>query len=468
MGSGLITCNLIRVPPLSRQCPEPECLELDKPGSIFLVVGAAVVLKARNLVIVQARRGLPSDRHHIALVQLHPDQARAVPLGHVDGRLQRLSLRREPESVVEQLGVLWHQLVLQMHLSAIQADGFNRPVRLDQNGTPGRLVHASALHADESRLDDVNAANAVLSAEPIELCQHRRGAQIDPVDGHRVSLLELNLNVLGLVRRVLRRDGSRIDLLLGLDPRVFQGQSLVGDVQQVGIHGVRRLAPLTLRHLQPLALRIGNQARPRVEVPLAPRRNHLDIRLEGIVAQLETDLIISLAGRTVRHRVGADLLGNLNLALGNQGPGNGRPQQVDALVRRIGAEHWPHVVPHKLLAEIVHENLLDASSLGLLPRRLELLALSEIRGKGDHLAVVLLLKPLEDDRRIQTARVRQHHLVHLRLVHRGGGHRRAAPGGTSARGFGGPRRTGARSLDAGARQSAACLGSAQHGHGSMN
>ena len=64
------------------------------------------------------------------------------------------------------------------------------------------------------------------------------------------------------------------------------------------------------------------------------------------------------------------------------------PSRYCALVERVGAEHREDEVAHELLAQIVDEDVLglDAEHLGLLARRLELLALAEIGGEGDDLA----------------------------------------------------------------------------------
>ena len=47
-------------------------------------------------------------------------------------------------------------------------------------------------------------------------------------------------------------------------------------------------------------------------------------------------LVVSLAGGTVANGIGANLLGDLDLPLGNQGPGDGRAEEVGALVQGVG------------------------------------------------------------------------------------------------------------------------------------
>ena len=69
-----------------------------------------------------------------------------------------------------------------------------------------------------------------------------------------------------------------------------------------------------------------------VEVPFAPRRDHLHVGLERIVGELEAHLVVALAGRAVRDRVGADLLGDLDLLLGDQRPRDRGAEQILPLV----------------------------------------------------------------------------------------------------------------------------------------
>ena len=69
------------------------------------------------------------------------------------------------------------------------------------------------------------------------------------------------------------------------------------------------------------------------------------------------------------------------------------------------------------------------SSSALLPRRLQLLALAEVGGEGHHLAAVVGLQPLQDDRGVEAAGIGEHDLL-------GGRHRGAsARGRPPSRGF---------------------------------
>ena len=114
--------------------------------------------------------------------------------------------------------------------------------------------------------------------------------------------------------------------------------------------------------------------------------------------------------------IGADLLRDLDLALGDQRARNRGAQQILALVQRIAAHHRRHEIAHELLAQVVDENLLHAHQLGLGARGLQLLALPQIRREGHDLAIVGGLQPLQDHRRVEPAGKCQHNLLH-RIAH---------------------------------------------------
>src|SRR6185437_2786922 len=126
----------------------------------------------------------------------------------------------------------------------------------------------------------------------------------------------------------------------------------------------------------------------------------------------EADLIVALAGGTVTDGVGADLAGDLDLPFGDQRPGDGRSEQIVPFVLRVGAEHREHEVADELLAQILDEDVLgpDAEHLGLAARRLDLLALAEVSREGHDLRVIFGLKPFQDYRSVEPARISEHDL----------------------------------------------------------
>src|SRR5262245_46917855 len=91
-----------------------------------------------------------------------------------------------------------------------------------QNDGRGRLVQLTRLDADEAVLDVVDAADAVLAADVVELFDERHAVRLDAVERDGSALLELDLDVGGFVRRLARIGGPGKRLLGWLVPRIFE------------------------------------------------------------------------------------------------------------------------------------------------------------------------------------------------------------------------------------------------------
>ena len=190
-------------------------------------------------------------------------------------------------------------------------------------------------------------------------------------------------------------------------------------MQQVGIDAERRLAALVLGDRDLVLLGELEQPGAAGQVPFAPRGDDLDVRLQRVIAELEAHLVVALAGRAMRHRIGADLFGDLDLALRDQRPGDRGAEQVLALIQRVGAEHREDEVAHEGLAQVVDEDFLHAEHLRLLARRAEFLALAEIGGEGDDLAAIGRLQPAQDHAGVEPAGIGEHDLLHVLHGHGG-------------------------------------------------
>ncbi len=298
----------------------------------------------------------------------------------------------------------------------IQRQRFHRPMRLEHDGAAGGFIATARFHPDIAVFHDVRPTDAVRAAQLVQAGQYGGGRQRLAVDRHDVAVTVAQFEIKRLVGGLFRRHRPTPHRLIRLAPWVFQHAALVGNVQEIRIHRIRRFR--TALHLDRDAVLLGvsQQFLAREQIPFPPRRDDLDVGFEGVSAQFEPHLIVALAGRAVRYGVRSSLYRDLDLALGDQRPGDGRSQQVFALVDRVGPKHGEHEIAHEFLAQILDVDVfrLDPKLQRLTPRRLQFLALAEIGGKGHDLAVIHVLQPLQDDRGIQAARIGQHDFFDIR------------------------------------------------------
>src|SRR5690606_21665678 len=221
---------------------EAQAVEADEAGGVVLVIPALHAFHRRDVLVVEGELGFATDGDDVALVELETDGAGDALLGLVNEGLQGLALGGEPEAVVNELGVFRDERVAQVLDLAVEGEGFELLVRLHEDGAARGLIDAAALHADEAVFNDVNAADAVLAAELVEGLEDLAGGELLAVDGHAVALDEVELDILGLVRRVLGGDGKLEHGLVVLggrvEPGILEDAGLVGDVEKVAVHRV--------------------------------------------------------------------------------------------------------------------------------------------------------------------------------------------------------------------------------------
>ena len=154
-----------------------------------------------------------------------------------------------------------------------------------------------------------------------------------------------------------------------------------------------------------------------LDVPLTPRSNDGHIRAESLQGQLETHLVVALAGAAVADGVGAFLDGDIGQSLCDAGTGEAGAQQV-ILVLSAELQGGEDVVLDEVLLQVQHIQLGCAGSLGLFFQTVQLGALTHVTGDSDDLAVVVVfLQPGNDDGGVQTAGVSQHNFFDVFLFH---------------------------------------------------
>ena len=260
----------------------------------------------------------------------------------------------------------------------------------------------------------------MLAAQFVQFGQHLSRRQLATVQRHDVAVGEFEIQVFCLVRCIFRRNGPAPHAFFCLGRRVFQMTAFKADVQQIGIHGVGRAAVLVL-HVDGDAVLfgVGQQLLATQQVPFTPRCDDLDAGLQRIGTQLETHLVVTLAGGAVRNSICTGLVDDVDQALGDQRARDGSAEQVFAFVHGVGAEHWKHEIAHEFFAQVVDEDVfrLDTELQCLLACGLQFFTLAEIGGESDNFAFISILQPLQDDRGIESAGVGQDRFFDVRHVY---------------------------------------------------
>ena len=135
-------------------------VESSGPESCHEVTNASRASSASTVILERERR-LTADDTAVALEQFHADDTGHALLHVVDVGVERLAQRREPEAVVDGVGVLQadsarESIALPRHHHLLQL-----LVRLMQDDGRRRFVDLPRLAADQPVLDHVDAADAV-------------------------------------------------------------------------------------------------------------------------------------------------------------------------------------------------------------------------------------------------------------------------------------------------------------------
>ncbi len=215
---------------------------------------------------------------------------------------------------------------------------------------------------------------------------------------------------LGRGRRGRRGDGPFVGVVGRGRPRILEYAGLAGATPEVDVDRVRRR--LRDGDLDPALLGVVDLLITRQAHPDPHRGDDLEPRIEGVDGDVEADLVVALAGAAVGDRVGALALGDLDEELGDERPGEGRRQRVDALVEGVGLEMGPDEVRGEAVPGVDDVRARGAGRHGPTLDTLAERAATDVDCQRHHLDVVSLAQPGHGDRRVEPTRVGEDDLVH--------------------------------------------------------
>src|SRR6185437_4305857 len=181
-----------------------ETEQANEAGGVALLVDV-VLAEGDETLVVQGVGALAAGDDGVALVEAERDRTGYGFLRHVDERVVRFALDRPPASFVHQVGVARGDEVLGCESATIERELLELAVRCVEQSTTRRLVDAARLHADETILDQIDAANAVASADLVQSGEKGHWRHRVPIDRDRSSALEGDRHFFGDVGRGLGR-----------------------------------------------------------------------------------------------------------------------------------------------------------------------------------------------------------------------------------------------------------------------
>lgn len=341
---------------------DTDSLDLDESSRVRDIQASELVHAALLHRVEVAGLGRTAKDVELALVDTATNLAVDSLLGGDNGVLEELPLGREVEAVVENLGVAdSDELVTESTDLTVQDKTLKINVSGAEDGQAGSLVAATGLDANEAVLDNVDTADTVLTGNGVGSEEEIHGLGVGAggsleLDGD--TLLEGDGEVLGGVGGVGGVDSELPHVLGRSDIGILEDTGLVGAVGHVLIH--RPWLGLGLGDWDTLLCSVVEEVvaalEALVELGHPPWSNNLNVGLQGIVAKLETDLVVTLASAAVRDGKAALLLGNGNLTASNDGTGERGTKEVDVLVDGIALDGGEAKLLDELLLEVNNVN----------------------------------------------------------------------------------------------------------------
>ena len=342
-----------------------------------------------------------------ALEQLQPDIAGDVSLRLDHERVERIPERAEPQAVVDHLRPLLRDQVLETRHLFRQRDVFECLMSLQQQHGGGRLVDFARLDADQPVLEVVDAADPVLAPHLVQRRHQVQRSDRLAVKRNRQTLFEADLyigRIIGTLPRVAR---PRIDLGGRLRPRILEHAGFDRAAPQVLVGRVRGTDGG--RDLDAVLVGVLDLVVP-IHTPLAHRRDHLELRRERGCGDVESHLVVALAGAAMSDRAGAFAARDLDHHRRDQGPAQRGRERVLLFIYGARLERGPHEQLEKWDAAVGDVGCRSADLQRPRLDGVEVLLLAEVDGERNDVPA-LVLEPADRHRRVETARVGEDELL---------------------------------------------------------
>ena len=294
----------------------------------------------------------------------------------------------------------------------------------DQQRAARSFVASARLDSDKTVLDQIDASNRIARANFIQQFHQRHRIHFHPVHRNRNALREADAHLLFLVRRFLRRarnlPGRRQRRVSG----ILQFAAFVADVPQIPVAAVNLLA--ARRHWNPMLLGVIEAIFARLQRPLPPRRNDLQLRSQRLVRQFKPHLIVALARASMSDGRRTFAQRHFHLMLRNHRTRQRSSQQILVLVNRPGLQSREYVASQELFAQIFDNHFAGAGRISLLDDGFDVVPLAHIADHGDDVIGIVFLQPWNDDGSVESTGISKNNFLRHERSLRAGAPRRPA------------------------------------------
>src|SRR6266404_1389553 len=336
-----------------------------------------------------------------ALPKFEADSAGDALLRDIEESVERFAQRRKPQAVVNQLGVAQRECLLEMRGLAVDCQALEFLMRFDEQRSAGSFVRAAGFHSDEAIFDEVGAADAMSRCNFIELVEKIDRTELRAVHGDGGARLESDFDFLGFVRSFFGRNDPLPHRFVRSVGGIFEFAAFVAEVPDVAVAAVDIFLALLDVHV--VLLRVGDGGFARVNVPLAPRCDDLNVRRDGFVSEFKSHLIVAFSGAAVGEAIGAEFQRDFRLALGDDGPRHRSAEEIGVFVAGAGAQGRPDIIADKFFAQILDVRRGSAGGERFLARGFEIFLLADVADDGDDFAAVIFLEPRDDDGGVESS-----------------------------------------------------------------
>ena len=214
--------------------------DIDEACCISLIVNL-ILVECSNFLIIESIGGCNACIHNVALVELELYIACNGLLGIVNESGKCFPERCEPLAVVYEISKLDGEIGLHPCGLLIKAYGLESIVCLVEDRSAGSLIYTSGLHTNETVLNEVHEAYAVLAAELVEIGYELYAVHCLAVNSGGDTLFKMYGNICSLVGSLLGRNAELKEaflVVLRLVCGILKIEALVGEMPDVLVLGI--------------------------------------------------------------------------------------------------------------------------------------------------------------------------------------------------------------------------------------